>query len=685
MNEFLLTSLLPQKSSNRNCSFATQDTGGLASKKEPQYGNALDSLSEQVTPLCIHRLSFVSNLEGEILHLEQPDGLSATTALLNFEHKTIEQLLLEINPQWENKLPSNWLKKPSSLFLNLEGEKSLLPYGFVLEGLIFEDKIYGSLSRSLVDQEKLCQCAVTEIPAHKPYVAELFFRLQSAESRLSNYLKNFPGVFFSQRPDCSFSYISNSFETWIGKKTTSLFKSGSAFLQLIVEEDRENFISEIVHHSQKKETFSLSYRLRLPNGNILHLMDVRTPQLSPSGLILAYEGVWIDVTRQAIAEDKLRRSAWKESLAVLTGGLLHDFSNIMAGIFSVSELYDSTLEKEHPWKAGLLQIQKSAKEAQALVRRILELHKEVESRRDYFNLNTLIREQRDLLHIILPKGTSLHLELPEQELPVYLDDVRFRQSLLNLALNTRDALNGNPGEVCIKVKTVSAYQKLGEGFLEEERANRDALILSFSDNAGGIPKEVLNKIFSPFFTTKDVSKGSGFGLYNAKLFVEESGGKVGVASIEGRGSTFYLCLPLSDFTEEAEELEIEVPKVRRRITLYAQEDPSHFRLTECLLEKGWEVMPCHGEKALFLHLKDTAKLPQVLLLIELGKDKAFESIIEKLRQTYPQIFIIAQRTGEHNSLISAKLKGLLDRVLDRDASIKDTLQVLTQFADKVED
>ena len=274
--------------------------------------------------------------------------------------------------------------------------------------------------------------------------------------------------------------------------------------------------------------------------------------------------------------------------------------------------------------------------------------------------------------------------MSEKELPVYLDDVRFRQSLLNLAVNTRDALEGNPGHISIFLTPKAAGEVLGKGFPEGYTATRSGALLSFSDNAGGIPESLLPKIFNPFFTTKEATKGSGLGLYNTKLFIESCEGELGVESIQGEGTTFYFYIPLTDFSEEEAQNETQVPQntTRRRIGVYAFEDPSEFSLVQRLLETEWEVMPCQGEAKLWTYLEETPQLPHVLCLMELGGDTGFEKLVEKIKQRYPNIFIIGQLLSEQGSLSSPKLKGLFNRIMERNTPIKEMLSVLARFADK---
>ena len=152
-------------------------------------------------------------------------------------------------------------------------------------------------------------------------ISKMYLRLQRAESRLESYMRHFPGVFFTQRTDLSFDYISPSFEKLLEFPIQRLLKSGSQFLSLIYEKDRDFFVRELRKHASNRSSFTLQYRVRRPkDGSVAYLTDVRSPVYSESGILLGYEGVWLDTTRQIIAERKLTSSAWKESLAMLYAG-----------------------------------------------------------------------------------------------------------------------------------------------------------------------------------------------------------------------------------------------------------------------------------------------------------------------------------------------------------------------------
>ena len=128
---------------------------------------------------------------------------------------------------------------------------------------------------------------------------------------------------------------------------------------MILEQDREHYINETNSPKSREQTFSFTYRVVLPRSNhVIYLLDVRTPSMTKQGKLISFDGVLIDITRQAIAEHRLSNSVWREGLATLTNGLVHDFSNLMAGIFSISELYCGMMEKDDPMANGMGQIKK---------------------------------------------------------------------------------------------------------------------------------------------------------------------------------------------------------------------------------------------------------------------------------------------------------------------------------------
>ncbi len=286
---------------------------------------------------------------------------------------------------------------------------------------------------------------------------------------------------------------------------------------------------------------------------MLYLLDVRTPIITATNRLLGYDGVFVDITRQSIAEHRLSNSIWREGLATLTNGLVHDFSNLMAGIFSISELYHGMMEKDDPMLNGMGQIKKSAMQAQKLVRRIIDLHREKSATRSIHDLRLLLKDQMDLVGIIIPRSAKIVTDFGTDAIPSFIEETGFRQVILNLAINARDAIERN-GRIRISLKKVKRGQEIMKGATGGPHlAKTNGAEISLSDNGQGIAHEHADKIFEPFFTTKDSMDGSGFGLYNSKLFIEDHNGRIGFSSEIGKGTTFFLFLPYAGSVEDALE------------------------------------------------------------------------------------------------------------------------------------
>src|SRR5687768_7848488 len=140
-----------------------------------------------------------------------------------------------------------------------------------------------------------------------------------------------------------------------------------------------------------------------------------------------------------IAEKRLASAVWKETLGVLTMGLAHDFSNIMAGIYSLSETYQSALQQEDDHFQGFGLIKRNSLQATQLVQRILSLHQGKVGQRNYYSANELVTDTLEIVRKTV-RRISLHTNFSADQLPLYIDPVEFRQVLVNLTLNASDAM-----------------------------------------------------------------------------------------------------------------------------------------------------------------------------------------------------------------------------------------------------
>jgi signal transduction histidine kinase len=424
----------------------------------------------------------------------------------------------------------------------------------------------------------------------------MYVRLLRAEAQLDNWVNRWPGVMFSQRPGYDFTFISSTVEALTGIAPED-WKKQQIFWQVVHEGDVDDLQQQFRAFSTTNRRQVSTYRIRhAQTGRISYIFEHREALYSANGLLLGYEGVWLDVTRQTIAEKRLSSAAWKETLAVVTMGMAHDFSNIMAGIMALSEAFQAQMEKEHPFQEGLALIKRNSIQANQIVQRILSLHRGKVGERNYHNLNDLVKDGVDVVSKIIPRRIEVITEYATEGLPLYVDAVEFRQVLINLTLNAADAMPQG-GKLTFKTalhKTAVELQNFHGAM-----PNPPVVCLCVSDTGSGIPTRHLGAIFDPFFTTKAMSKGTGLGLYNAKLFVDKHRGGISVESREGDGTTFTVWLPQADFTES--EREQKEASARRHTLLIVGQAAMAESTGKFLREHGYyTVVSAAGERALEL-------------------------------------------------------------------------------------
>ena len=510
-----------------------------------------------------------------------------------------------------------------------------------------------------------------------PEKQHLRLRLLRAETQLEKLIQRWPGVLFSQRADFSFQFVSSKIEELTGVPAPIWRSQPRRFWDVVHEADVEEFKRQCEQAAQTPNGVTTTYRIRhAVTGKVSYVMEHRQASVSKSGAVLGYDGFWLDITRQTIAEKRLSTTAWKETLALLTMGLAHDFGNLLSGIISLTELILSQTKPEDKHASTLNLIKQSSLQASQLVQRIVSLHRSQTGVRQYVDLNQAVPDMVELVSKVLPRRVRIQTELPPGQLPVYLDAVEFRQAVLNLALNAADAMP-NRGSLTFRVTAHTTAQELAHS--QGQFPRLPCVCLSVQDNGSGIAPRHLPHLFDPFFTTKPLTKGSGLGLYNARMFVEEHGGAISVESTSGAGATFHLWLPQADFTE-ADRLAAQQAEQRRKLLLVGQPGFSTDSITEFLRTHNFYIVATHTvARALELLASEESNLHGVMVLAEPG-DASLLGLIPELRDHYPAKHIILQLIGGSADQVDHRILESADLVLPSDAEENVVLKKLnTQF------
>lgn len=517
-------------------------------------------------------------------------------------------------------------------------------------------------------QKDLAETGWDEYMGSESARRNMFVRLLRAEAQLDNLINRWPGVIFSQRTDFTFSFVSPQIELMTGIPFEQWRSQSDRFWQLVHEADQAELRQQIKRSLHTPAGVTSTYRIRhAKTGQVAYLMEHRQAIRSRNGLLLGYEGVWLDVTRQTIAEKRLSTAAWKETLGILTMGLAHDFSNIMAGIHSLSESFICQIEPDHAFHEGLTLIKKQSMQASQLVHRIIQLHHGKPGDRNYHNLNDLMTDLAGLARKMIPRRIEVVTELAAEALPLYVDAFEFQQVLFNLTLNATDAMPQR-GKLVFRTSRHVEYPPVA--YAQGVLPRLPAVCLAVQDTGCGIPERSLAAIFDPFYTTKAMNKGSGLGLYNARLFVEKHHGAISVASSEGVGTTFCLWLPEADFSE-SERTEIAGGGQRRSLLVVGRQGELLNNTTEFLRLNGYHVVNAwDGEQVAGTLEAGDYRIVGLFLLAETsGPD--WLAIYDKARKIDPTLKVVLQVIGCNQDELDTRVLEQADLVITNGMSQED--------------
>lgn len=497
---------------------------------------------------------------------------------------------------------------------------------------------------------------------------QLFVRLLRAESQLQNLTDRWPGVIFSQRSDLSFRFVSSKIEEITGVPVADWSVRPQLLWEIVDEADREDLRQQIRSARQLGQTVTCTYRIRhIHSGRITFVLEHRRANVSRGGLLLGYEGMWLDVTRQTIAENRLTGAAWKETLSVLTMGLAHDFSNVMAGIHALSEAFQDPSDATNDSGAGLALIRKNAEQASLLVHRIINLHQGKTGDRNHYNLNELASEFAELIRRVIPRRMHFSVELASEPLPVYLDAVELRQVVLNLVLNALDAM---PQAGRLVLRTAGFHELPTFDSCQGQSPRTPAACLSLQDTGCGIKLSHRDSIFDPFFTTKPANKGSGLGLYNARAFVDRHRGAITVDSTEGVGSTFHIWLPQADFSEaemEGHGLKVgPAEDARRTLLLTGGSRDAISGTAEILQVGGYATVTVTPAAAVLGSLNSPDHHFRGLVLVADPIDRELLALVPAIRRSHPRLKIFLRAAVSDTGLFAAEIKRDVDAFIPLD-------------------
>lgn len=384
-----------------------------------------------------------------------------------------------------------------------------------------------------------------------------------------------------------------------------------------------------------------------------------------------------DITEQQEQQNRLRQSQKMEAMGKLTGGIAHDYNNMLGVILGFTELLSETSPDGEQAKKYIEQVRHAAQRGVKLTSKLLKFSRKESMEAEVADINQLLQEQQDMLKKTLTAKIKLKMMLPSSVWLAWIDIGELEDAILNLSINAMHAMPDG-GELSFATDIVELPPS------KPEAKKAKCIVISITDTGSGIPAELQGKIFDPFFSTKG-EQGSGLGLSQVYGFVQRSHGHIELESKEAAGSTFRIYLPLYDGGETIDTIETKNQTATNlhgdEAILVVDDEPSILMLCKEILQQyGYHIVTAgNGREAQELIQQQAFQL--VISDVIMPEMDGF-ALAAWLQSHYPEIkiqLISGYNKSSTDKLVDDEIKA---RILKKPFSANELLETVRKLLDE---
>jgi PAS domain S-box-containing protein len=407
--------------------------------------------------------------------------------------------------------------------------------------------------------------------------------LRESEKKYRNLFENLDDVYYRTDDKGIFTLLSPSVERQFGSKPDELI--GKNIKDFYVQpKRREEFLSLLIKDGYVD---NFEAQLKRKDNSVVWVSTNSKLLKDEEGNIIGVEGITRDVTYSKKLEEQIRQSQKMESIGTLAGGIAHDFNNILGIVLGNTELALDDVPERNPGRQNLEEIRTAILRAKNVIRQLLSFARKTTLEKKPTNIVPIVIESLKLLRSSIPTSIDIRQNIPEDIGTIMADPTQINQILINLCTNADHAMPDG-GVIEITLKNVELDEMTAAKHPELDPGRYVNLIVS--DTGQGISQEKIDRIFDPYFTTKEVNKGTGLGLAVVHGIVKEHNGLITVKSEPGKGTIFSIFFPVIEEEAVVEtETDENLPAGEERI-LFVDDEESIVKLARQRLERlGYKV------------------------------------------------------------------------------------------------
>ena len=450
------------------------------------------------------------------------------------------------------------------------------------------------------------------------------------------------------RPDNPIIFCNEAFSFMTGYSQDEILGYNCRFLQ--GPETDQTAIDEVRAAIAKREEVAVEVLNYRKNGSTFWNALFVSPVFGDDGELRYFFASQLDISRRREAEEALHEAQRMEAVGKLTGGIAHDFNNLLQVIQGYADILDARIgPDDRSARRAVDAISTSAARAATLTQQLLAFARKQELRDRLMNLNQLVGDFRPILERSVGAGITLKRDLASDLWNCRVDPVQTEMALLNIIANARDA-TGGAGTVTITTRNAVLPEDASVAKLEPG----EYVVATIRDDGPGIDPTVAEKIFEPFYTTKEMGKGAGLGLAMVYGFMRQSGGIATVQNVPGGGAAFSLYFPRASGAVERKPTGPVAPRAGGAERVLMVEDQIEVgELGKTILEDlGYEVVLVDSARAALdtLHGDSDFRLLFTDILMPGGMNGV--ALAQAVRRDYPHTAVLLT-TGFADEAIDA--------------------------------